>query len=307
MIGSSDRAALRRALELRARVVAALREFLAGRGCVEVETPVLIRAPAPERHIETIAAGDGRRLAASPELQMKRLLAAGSGPIFQIARSFRSREIGRLHNPEFAMLEWYRPGVTYVEFMDECEALVREVDRRAIGPLGAAGPRTLDPDLPFLRLTVLEAFERFAGWIPDCAPDEMRFFADLVDKVEPSLPNDRGVFLYRYPASQGSLARPAPDDPSVAERFEMYLGGIEVANAFTELADPAEQRRRFEAERAAICAAGRDTYPFDEAFLSDVGRMGLCAGAALGVDRLLVALTGAASLRDVLPFTWDDA
>lgn len=290
-------------LELRARGLAAVRSFLDAQGSLEVETPLLLRAPAPERHIVAPAVPGAGFLAASPELQMKRLVADGAGPIHQITRSFRGGERGRVHLPEFTIVEWYLPGATYREAMDQTEALVRWVAER----LATSGsPPRFDPGVPFERHRIPDLFERLAGWRPGADVDDERFAFDLVDKVEPALPRDRGVLVYDYPASQASLARLCPGDPAYAERFELYLGGLELANGFTELSDAAEQRARFERERAAIAAQGRSPYPLDERFLAALPRLGLCAGVALGFDRLLLALTGLEDIGEVTSFRWEE-
>lgn len=290
-------------LERRARGLAAVRSFFDARGSLEVETPLLLRAPAPERHIVALRVPGAGFLAASPELQMKRLVADGSGPIHQITRSFRGGELGRLHHPEFTIVEWYLPGATYREAMDQTEALVRWVAERLAEP--GKAPR-FDFERPFERHRVADLFERLAGWRPGADVDDERFAFDLVDKIEPALPRDRGVLVYDYPASQASLARLCPGDPTYAERFELYLGGLELANGFTELAEAAEQRARFERERAAIAAQGREPYPLDERFLAALPRLGLCAGVALGFDRLLMALAGLDDIGDTTAFRWEE-
>jgi lysyl-tRNA synthetase class 2 len=295
-------------LELRACGLAAVRGFFDARGSLEVETPLLLRAPAPERHIVAFPVPGAGWLAASPELQMKRLVAAGAGAIHQLTRSFRGGERGRHHQPEFTIVEWYRPGVTYREMMDETEALVRwVVARLPAGPANAGRARPpLDLARPFERRRVPELFAELAGWRPPADVDDDSFCRALVERVEPALPAERGVLVYDYPASQASLARLCPDDPAHAERFELYLGGLEVANGFTELADAAEQRARFERERAAIAAQGRTPYPLDERFLAALPQLGPCAGTALGFDRLLMALTGADDIDDVVALRGDE-
>jgi lysyl-tRNA synthetase class 2 len=305
----TDREALeptRARLALRAGGLAAVRSFLDGRGSTEVETPLLLRAPAPERHIVAFPVPGAGWLAASPELQMKRLLAAGSGPIHQLTRSFRGEERGRHHNPEFTIVEWYRPGVDYRALMDETEALVRWVAARLPAPDAAPRRTLIDWSQPFERRRVPDLFEALAGRRPPGDIDDDTFCRALVEKVEPGLPVDRGVLVYDYPASQASLARLCPGDPAYAERFELYLGGLEIANGFTELSDTDEQRARFVAERDAIAVQGREPYPLDERFLSSLPRLGLCAGVALGLDRLLMALTGADDIADVVAFPWDE-
>ncbi|MDD5309305.1 MAG: EF-P lysine aminoacylase GenX, partial [Deltaproteobacteria bacterium] len=211
---------------------------------------------------------------------------------------------GARHQPEFTMLEWYRRDAGSDELMRDCEGLVAAC---AAAVERLPGPRLLPPGLdietPWERLAVADAFERHAGWRPGAAPDEDRFDRDLVDKVEPALPRDRPVFLFGYPASMASLARLVPGDPSIADRFELYVAGLELANGFAELTDPAEQRRRFEEERAARLAAGKPVWPLDERFLKAL-ELGMrpAAGIALGVDRLVMALTGAATIDEVVAF-----
>ena len=290
-------------LALRARGLAAVRSFFDAHGSLEVETPLLLRAPAPERHIVALPVPGAGYLAASPELQMKRLVADGSGPIHQLTRSFRGGELGRHHHPEFTLLEWYQPGETYLEAMDRTEALVRWVAQRLV-PAGA--PPRFDLARPFERHRVPDLFERLAGWRPGADVDDERFAFELVDKVEPALPRDRGVLVYDYPASQASLARLCPAEPAYAERFELYLGGLELANGFTELADAAEQRSRFERERATIAAQGRAPYPLDERFLAALPHLGLCSGVALGFDRLLMALAGLDEIDETTAFRWEE-
>jgi elongation factor P--(R)-beta-lysine ligase len=302
--GDRDRLARTRPrLEARAAIVRALRLFFEGRGFLEVETPIRAPRPAPERHIEPEPSGD-RFLVTSPELHMKRLLAAGYERLFQVCRCFRRAERGARHQPEFTMLEWYRLGEGSDALMRDCEGLVAAC---AAAVRALPGPCLLPPDLrldaPWERLAVADAFERHAGWRPGAAPDEDRFDRDLVDKVEPALPRDRAVFLAGYPASMASLARLVPGDLATADRFELYAGGLELANGFAELVDPAEQRRRFEDERALRLAAGNPVWPLDERFLGAL-ELGMrpAAGIALGVDRLVMVLTGAATIDEVVAF-----
>ncbi|MCK9462683.1 MAG: EF-P lysine aminoacylase EpmA [Proteobacteria bacterium] len=285
---------LARRLGLRAAIVRALRRFFEDEGFLEVETPIRVPAPAPEEHIDPEPSGD-RFLAASPELQMKRLVASGAYPrIFQVSRCFRRGERGALHLPEFTLLEWYRAGAGIDSLMADCESMIGRA-ARAVG-VSIAAP-------PWERLEVADAFERFAGWRPSGAPDAERFTRDLVDRVEPSLPRERPVFLAGYPASMASLARIDPANPARAERFELYAAGLELANGFAELTDPSEQRARFEAEIGSRRRRGAACPPIDEAFLEalELG-MPACAGIALGVDRLAMWLTGATSIDEVVAF-----
>jgi lysyl-tRNA synthetase class 2 len=291
-------------LSLRAAIVRALRSHFEDERFVEVETPIRIHAPAPEEHIDPEPAGE-RFLAASPELQMKRLVACGAFPkIFQISRCFRRGERGARHLPEFTMLEWYRAGAGIAELLADCEAAIgRAAAAIDAFPMARFGDATVDLSAPWERIEVADAFARFAGWRPDGAPDPERFTRALVDLVEPALPRSRPVFLVGYPASMASLARLDPSNPARAERFELYAGGLELANGFAELTDAVEQRARFEKERGARERRGGVCPPLDERFLSALAiGMPPCAGIALGVDRLVMLLTDAASIDDVVAF-----
>jgi lysyl-tRNA synthetase class 2 len=290
------------ALELRGRVLAAIREFFRKAGFLEVQTPVRTPSPAPEFHIDAVPA-DGWFLSTSPELYMKRLLAAGYRRIFQISPVFRRGEFGRLHHPEFTLLEWYRLGEGYEALQEDCGNLLKEVCRAVGGGNGfRRGDAWLDVEAEWGRLAVREAFQRFAGWEPGASPDEDRFDLDLVTKVEPNLGRPSPCFLVDYPASQAALARLKPGDPSVAERFELYWDGVELANGFSELTDPEEQRVRFERTHEALRSAGRTVYPMPEAFLESLRDLSDCAGVALGVDRLVMIVSGAEALDLVVAF-----
>ena len=304
----------------------AIRARLESIGYQEVETPLLVPAPGMEPHIRAFEVpfvpetdvGRPRTLYlhTSPEYAMKRLLADGSGPIFQICKVFRNGEVSPTHNPEFTMLEMYRPRADYRAIMDDLESTLAA----AAAALGNGGPFALGP---YERVTVREAVRRETGIDLHDAPDAASlgeaarrvgvrselgdrfddvFFRLFLEKVEPRLGRDRPVFLIDYPASMAALARLSPRDPSVAERFELYARGLELANGFSELTDPAEQRRRLEEERAFRIAHGRPAYPLDEAFLEAVGRMPPSGGVALGLDRVLMLLLGAERIEDVLLF-----
>ena len=273
-------------LKVRADVLRTIRAFFDSRGFVEVETPVRIPAPAPEPHIDCPASGDWF-LRASPELQMKKLLAAGFTRIYQIGPCFREGEQGRRHSPEFTMLEWYRAESDYLEIARDMEALVGEVMTR--------GNKILPP---FAWLTVREAYQRWAGWDPVTNWEQDRFDFDMATKIEPNLPKGP-VFLADYPAPAASLSRLKADDPRVAERWELYVDGLELANAFTELTDANEQRRRFEAARAERQALGEADYPLDEDFLASLAQMPPAGGVALGIDRLVMLTCGATSIDEV--------
>ncbi len=305
-------------LRLRARLLTQVRAFFSQRDVLEVETPVLSQAATPDPHIHSFAlatpsGSSSHYLHSSPEFPMKRLLAAGSGSIYQICKVFRAGETGRRHNPEFSLLEWYRLGFDHHALMHEVEALVRDLSSDATNAGFVLGPTQY--------LSYQDAFQKFAGVDPfvaevlalqDCARthgldvpalgDERDAWLDLLMShiVEPALPRDCSVFIYDYPASQAALAR---IQGGVAERFELYINGMELANGFHELSDAAEQRRRFEAENRQRQLTGLPTMPLDENVLAAL-EQGLpdCAGVALGLDRLLMLMTGQADIAGVLSF-----
>jgi lysyl-tRNA synthetase class 2 len=282
---------LKRNLELRARVLQGIRAFFVARGFLEVETPHRIPANAPEPHIDAVPSGDWY-LHTSPELAMKRLLAAGYSRIFQVCRCWREGERGKRHLSEFTMLEWYRACADYRALMEDCEEL--------LGFLGFAG----GAQPPWPRVSVAEAFRRWAGTAPEKALEAGTFDELVAFRIEPGLAAlETPVFLVDYPAACAALARKKPGRPELAERFELYAGGLELANGFSELTDPAEQRARFEADREARRRSGRDPYPVPEPFLRDLARMPPSAGIALGVDRLVMLLTGAEAIDEVVAFT----
>lgn len=321
-------------LILRDRVVRGIRSFFHDRGFVEVETPFLVPAPGQEIHLEALAVNsrgaDGRDhpgwLHTSPEYAMKRLLSRGMKRIFQLCKVWRDGEGGGQHQVEFSMLEWYRAGADYYQLMDDCEGLLRETAQRAgTFPLFRRGGEDVLLDGPFERITVKEAFQRHAGIRlpagntlsdllgavrqaglssavdPTTRHDDL-FFRLFLDHVEPKLGRGRPTFLTEYPAHMAALARLKPDDPTVAERFELYAGGLELANAFSELTDADEQRRRFLAELEERRVLGLDVYPLDEDFLADLARMPPSAGIALGVDRLVMLAAGADTIGQVVAF-----
>jgi lysyl-tRNA synthetase class 2 len=301
-------------LARRADLLRHIREFMAQRNILEVETPALSAGAAPDPNIlslttEVRAAGARRRvfLQTSPEFHMKRLLADGAGPIYQITRVFRDGEQGRLHQPEFTMLEWYRPGFDHHRLMDEVEEL-----------LGELGLRVAE------RLDYAEAFRRQAGLDADEAdvsclvrraaalgflsePPDRRALVDFLfsEVVAPKLGRGGATFIYDFPAEQAALARIRPGSPAVAERFELFLEGVEIANGFHELADAAEQRARFDADNARRRERRLPEMPIDERLLAALPRLPGCAGVAVGVDRLLMVLTGSTDIRDVLAFPFD--
>jgi lysyl-tRNA synthetase class 2 len=290
-------------LRLRAEMIQSIRRFFLDRGFLECETPLRIPAPAPETHIDAVASGEWF-LQTSPELCMKRLLAAGYPKIFQICKCFRAAERGAFHLPEFTMLEWYRAGVDYRTLMEDCEDLIAHV----AGDLGRGcevswqGKRiALLP--PWERITVREAFARYAGMSVEEALRRDCFDETMVSDIEPHLDTGQPVFLYEYPAELGALAQANAENPAVAERFELYAAGLELANAFSELTDAAEQRRRFEKALRDRHLGNCPAYPLPERFLADLSRMPPSAGIALGIDRLAMILTDQATIDAVVAFT----
>jgi len=291
-------------LERRALVLQLIRAFFAGQGFLEVDTPVRVAEVAPEEHI-TPFRSEGWWLSTSPELHMKRLLAAGYERIFQIARCFRKGEAGRHHNPEFTMLEWYRAGGDVQQMMWDTEALTLSIAQRlGLGAEIEFNGRRIDLRAPWLRVTVRDAFRTAAGWDPIASPDALRFDVDLATRVIPTLEAGRPVILEGYPAAMASLARLKPDDPAVAERAEVFVGGLEIANAYTELNDPREQRARFEAEAARIRDQGREA-SLPGRFLEAIETLPACGGIALGVDRLVMLMCGTDAIEDVIAFPAD--
>ena len=288
----------RQNLEKRARILQQVRVFFIARGLLEVETPCRIPANAPELHIDAVESGEAV-LHTSPELAMKRLLAAGYPDLFQLTRVWRLGERGSRHLPEFSLLEWYRRDADYTSLMADCEALLQHLV--PAGELIWRG-QAIDLTPPWPRLTVSEAFCRYASCSADKALSSGRFDEILTSEVEPRL-GPGPVFLTDYPAPLAALARLKPGDPTVAERVELYLGGLELANGFSELADPVEQRTRFMADEAARRAAGKPPRPLPEAYLRELPALPPCAGIALGIDRLIMLLTDAAGIDEVVAFT----
>jgi len=284
-------------LAKRAAIFRAVREFFDSRGFVEVQTPVRIAAPAPEEHIDCPAVvgidGGMTYLRASPELQMKKLLAAGMDCIYQIGSCFREGERGSRHRPEFTMLEWYRRNADYDAIADDMEGLMRD----AASALGV-GERFAGH---FRRISVREAYVDFAGWDPWGRFDRDRFDLDMATKIEPAIADvGGGVFLVDYPPEVASLAKVASRDGiSVAERWEFYWDGMELANCFTELCDTEEQTTRFEFARAERRKLGEADYPVDMEFLECLPHIGSAAGVAVGMDRLVMSMTESKTIDDV--------
>lgn len=271
----------------RSRIVSRIRSFFDLLGFVEVETPVRISAPAPETNIDCPPVATGGFLRASPELQMKKLLAAGMDRIYQIGPCFRDGEKGSRHNPEFTMIEWYRRESSYRDIMDDTKNLVAAL-------LEEFSP---EREVSFRELKVREAYLKFGGWDPWVDGDHDRFDFDMATKIEPAIKEmGGGVFLVDYPPWAASLSRLRGD---VAERWELYWDGVELANCFSELNDPKEQLRRFEIAREERRELKEADYPVDMDFIGSIESMGPASGVALGIDRLVMALLNIADINEV--------
>ncbi len=316
-------------------VQTALRGFFGKRDFVEVDTAALQVSPGNETHLHAFAteaiAIDGKTaplyLHTSPEFAAKKLLAAGEKRIFTFAHVYRNRERGPLHHPEFTMLEWYRVGESYERLMDDCAHMLALAAETAKTRRFVFRGMEVDPFAELERLTLAEAFDRFAGidllasvatggetsrdlLATGLKQGGIRFSEDdtwadlfskvLVEKIEPNLGRGRATILCEYPVSEAALARPSPRDPRVAERFELYACGVELANAFGELTDAGEQRRRFEHEMAEKARIYGERYPIDEDFLQALSVMPEASGAALGFDRLAMLATGATRIDEVM-------
>jgi lysyl-tRNA synthetase class 2 len=293
----------RKSLYARAAILREIRRFFAENDYLEVETPLRIPAPAPESHIDAVPSGSWF-LQTSPELCMKRLLASGLERIFQICRCWREDERGALHMPEFTMLEWYRAGCNYRSLMEECEALLSHI-ANSMNSGGAIRFRdhSVSLALPWERITVRDAFRKYSRVSMEEALEKDLFDEIMVADIEPKLGCSTPTFILDYPAERGALARLRQDDLTVAERFELYVGGLELANAFTELTDPQEQRIRFHEEEMHRRSQGKSPYPVPEKFLTDLSAMPPAAGIALGVDRLVMLYTDAGIIDEVVAFT----
>jgi len=293
----------RKALLARAEIIRQIRRFFHDEGYLEVETPLRIPAPAPELHIDAIPSGEWY-LHTSPELTMKRLLAAGCERIYQICRCWRDGERGRFHIPEFTMLEWYRADADYLSLMDECEELISSITQ-AIGlgdTISYQGHR-IALGGKWERITVEESFHRFTKYSMEEALQVSLFDELMTTKIEPFLGVKAPAFIQDYPASKGALAKLKADNHKIAERFELYIGGLEIANAFSELIDPVEQSARFTNEQEIRRSMGKRVYPMPERFLEELPHMTPSAGIALGLDRLVMVLLDASSIDEVVAFT----
>ncbi|MGE3279262.1 MAG: EF-P lysine aminoacylase GenX [Candidatus Altimarinota bacterium] len=345
----------------RARILDLIREWFRKEGFLEVETPLMVKHPGMEPHLNLFSSqfvsedgqySDKRYLHTSPEYSMKKLLGAGFDKIFQLTKVFRNGELGNAdflgctggkagevnycvqplgenesrHNPEFTMLEWYRGNAGYENIMDDCESMFKYIVQYLPREAVPTSIRQL-VEGEWERLSVKEAFQRYAGLDLDSLREEKDlraavekkgyelgvhytwddlFFLILLNEIEPHLGKEKPQFLIDYPASQAALARKKADDPFYAERFELYINGLELCNAFGELVDPVEQRKRLEEEWQQRKDMGKETYPLDEMFLEALKTMPPSGGNALGIDRLVMVLLGKKSIEEVLLFPWGD-
>lgn len=323
-------------LKIRARVLTAIRAYFSGSGFIEVETAALQKSPGIDRHIQPLRTSIRgafetepveRFLHTSPEFSMKKLLAAGESKIFQICHVYRDGEEGALHHPEFTLLEWYRSEETYEALVNDVKAIVSRSAEAADVQSLQYGSASVQTSQPWVRMTVAEAFEQFSGinllaQVTDAHNPSPKEFIEvaraagvrcddadgwddvlnrvMLARVEPALAAGPPVFLTDFPTPVGALARSKSEDPRVCERVEAYICGVELANGFSELTDPVEQRLRFERDAADYRALYGAGPPVDEDFLDALAEMPDAAGMALGVDRLIMLLTGASHIREVL-------
>lgn len=325
-------------LKMRSKIMETIRSFFTRQDFLEVETPILQISPGLEPHLKAFRTslvepfGQADRtmyLHTSPEFTMKKLLAAGLPKIFQMARVFRNEERSKHHHPEFIMLEWYRAGDDYRVLMDDTAALVRAcAEACGVKTLKADG-NECDPFAQWERISVTQACREYAGIdLTACLPDEPSlepdprplaqaarrigietapddrwddiYFRIAYEKIEPHLGFGRPTILYDYPVCMAALSRRKPSDPRLAERFEVYANGVELANAFSELTDAAEQRSRFEHDMDLKEKLYGERYPVDDDFIAAVGAMPECTGIAVGVDRLVMLIAGAERIEDIL-------
>jgi lysyl-tRNA synthetase class 2 len=294
---------IKKNLKLRARTVQAVRDFFIGKDYLEIETPCRIPAPAPEEHIDAQISGNWY-LQTSPELCMKRLLTAGYPRIFQICKCFRQNERGSKHLPELTMLEWYTSETDYFDMMAQTEDLVYFVAENInSGNHLVYQGNKIDLNKPWPKISVAEVFEKFTSTTLEGALSEDLFDELMTSEIEPNLGRKRPVFLYDYPASFAPLAMAKPGNPSLAQRFELYIAGLELCNAFTELNDSEEQRKKFEIEQNKRHNLGKIVYPMPEKFLESLKFMPGASGNALGIDRLVMLFADTTKIDDVVAFT----
>ena len=289
----------RETLEKRARIIHQIRAFFMDQAFLETETPHRIPANAPELFIDAVPSADWF-LQTSPELCMKRLLSAGYERLYQICHCWRSGERGKRHLPEYTMLEWYRSHCDYHQLMNDCEQLLTTLvpEKNLLW-----NDTTIDLTPPWPRLTVKDAFTRYSSVSLEEALANDQFETIITTKIEPNLPKNQPIFLCDYPLEHASLARKKTDHDGEAERVELYIGGMELANGFSELNDPAEQRQRFKAEEDLRRQQGKTPYPSPIPFLEELEQLPDSAGIALGIDRLIMLLCNKQTIDDVVFFT----
>lgn len=290
-------------LTLRAKILQTIRDFFEENEFLEISTPLISTDLIPEAHIDPIVAETGFLLP-SPEINMKQLLAAGYKRIFQIGPCFRKGEKGEHHLPEFTLLEWYRPGEDYHALTKDCEQLFLKIAKKLFQRVEIPqGQGRIDLTPPWPRITVRQAFLDYAGWDPIETINSSKFEHDLTEKVIPAMDTKKPLFLIDFPGYEASLARKNPLDARSAERLELFAGGLELANGFSELIDREEQRYRFEKANKKRRSLGKTDYPIPEKFLNCLSSMPPCAGIALGVDRLVMLFTGATHIEQVVALT----
>ena len=290
-------------LQARARLIQSIRLFFINHGFLEVETPLRIPSPAPEENIEALPSGNWF-LQTSPELCMKRLLSAGYPRIFQISHCFRAAERGDKHLPEFTMLEWYVAQFDYHQLMNQCETMLLAVCKDMdAGKNIARQNKRINLEPPWERITVTDAFSKYSPVSLQEALARDIFDEILVEHIEPQLGINKPAFIHDYPAKLAALAKLKDDNPTVSERFELYIGGLEIANGFSELTDAYEQRWRFEKALKTRAAKNWALYSMPEKFLHSLANLPPCAGIALGIDRLLMIFANKEKIDDVVAFT----
>ncbi len=291
-------------LECRARIMDGIRAFFMLESFLEIDTPLRVPAVAPEQFIHPYTS-EGWFLSTSPELQMKRLLSAGYERIFQICHCFRRDERGRHHNSEFTMLEWYRKGNDYQKIITDTENLVIFLaEKLGVGSDLIYQGKSIDLRVPWPRISVREAYLDWAGWDPFTAFDGLRFDDDLVDKIIPRFPANRPIIIMDYPRECAALARLKPGTSNTAERAEVFIAGLEIANGYSELTNPVEQEQRFKSEMAEMLKTGKPTV-WPDKFIESVKNLPECTGIALGIDRLVMLLTDSAEIDEVIAFPSD--
>ncbi|MDD4924258.1 MAG: EF-P lysine aminoacylase GenX [Dehalococcoidales bacterium] len=293
-------------LKKRVLIYKLIRRFFEDRGFLEVETPVRVPVIAPEPYIVPFES-DGWFLSTSPELHMKRMLAAGYKKLFQFSRCFRKGEQGRLHNPEFTMLEWYYANAGYLVIIQQIEDLVAYLAGAMEFRRIKHGKLDFDISTPWSRMTVRDAYIKFAGWDPTTKPDPLRFDIDMAGKVIPGLSKDHPTVLLDYPSYAAALARIKPDNPAVAERAEIFFGELELANVYSELVDADVQKKRFVEAIGQIEKEQGKKMQMPDKFIEALPFIPECGGVALGIDRLVMLLCNAASIDEVITFTADNA